>query len=142
MEEKIVKSEINDIHKKISRIDYEVVNLKNDINEIKQTQLQLKIDILNIKNDLEQIKEDIIKLKTNNDGDKKTIKNEYINQILSKIDILKNIIRKNIEEKDEFISPSMMQVEIIENEIKTTGKMSESHFKILNEIYLKQKNKI
>jgi hypothetical protein len=59
--------------------------------------------------------------------------------VLSKIEILKNIITKNIGDYDTFISPHLIEVQSIEEQIKQTGKISDKQFKTLNEIYLKQK---
>ena len=72
-------------------------------------------------------------------ADKKTISNTYIDAILSKIEILKNIINKNIGDSEEFISQHLIMVTSIEEQIKQTGKISDKQFKTLNEIYLKQK---
>lgn len=68
----------------------------------------------------------------------KIIKNTYIDTILSKIDILKNIIKKNVGDGDEFISQHLIMVESIEEHVKSTGKISDKQFKVLNDIYKKQ----
>ena len=71
--------------------------------------------------------------------ERKTITNDYVDTILSKIDILKNIIKKNIGDEEEFISQHLIMVENIEEQVKKTGKISDKQFKMLNDIYKKQK---
>lgn len=71
--------------------------------------------------------------------EKKTITNNYVDTILSKIEILKNIIKQNIGDDDEFISQHLILVESIEEQVKQTGKISDKQFKTLNDIYKKQK---
>ena len=94
---------------------------------------------------IKQLKLEISELKTlvltheNQLNDRKKISNTYIDAILSKIDILKNIINTNMGNSEEFISQHLLMVESIEAQIKQTGKISDKQFKELNEIYLKQK---
>ncbi len=71
--------------------------------------------------------------------ERKSIKNNYSDTILSKIEILKNMIKKNMGDTEEFISQHLLIVENIEEQIKSTGKISDKQFKTLNEIFLKQK---
>lgn len=68
----------------------------------------------------------------------KIITNTYVDTILSKIEILKNIIKKNVGDNDDFISPHLIMVETIEEQVKSTGKISDKQFKMLNDIYKKQ----
>ena len=70
---------------------------------------------------------------------RKQITNTYTDSVLSKIEILKNIIKKNLGDEEEFISQHLLIVESIEEQIKITGKISEKQFKTLNDIYKKQK---
>lgn len=71
-------------------------------------------------------------------NERRQITKTYVDVVLSKIEILKNIIRENVGD-DELISHDMLRVEQIENQIKTTGKISDSQFKLLNDIYKQQK---
>ncbi len=71
--------------------------------------------------------------------ERKNITNNYIDSIISKIGILKNLIQKNIGDTEQFISPNLIEVQGIEEQIKQTGKISDKQFEILNKIYLKQK---
>lgn len=70
--------------------------------------------------------------------EKKTITNTYVDAILSKIEILKNIIQKDIGYNDDFISQHLIMVETIEDQVKSTGKISDKQFEMLNDIYKKQ----
>ena len=70
--------------------------------------------------------------------EKKIITNNYIDTILSKIEILKNIIKKNVGDED-FISQHLILVESIEEQVKNTGKISDKQFKMLNDMYKKEK---
>ena len=94
---------------------------------------------------IKMLKEEIALLKTlvlsheNELNSRKKITNNYTDAILSKIEILKNIITKNMGSSEDFISHHLLMVESIEEQIKQTGKISDKQFKELNEIYLKQK---
>lgn len=93
-------------------------------------------------NELEKQIDDLQKLVVSHENElkqRKQITNSYTDAVLSKIDILKNIIKKNIGDDEEFISQHLLIVESIEEQIKKTGKISEKQFKTLNEIYKKQK---
>ena len=70
--------------------------------------------------------------------EKKAITNNYVDTILSKIEILKNIIKKNVGDED-FISQHLILVESIEEQVKNTGKISDKQFKMLNDMYKKEK---
>ena len=86
--------------------------------------------------------EDLQKLVISHDSElskRKQITNTYVDAVLSKIEILKNIIKKNIGDEGEFISQHLLMVESIEEQIKSVGKISEKQFKTLNDIYKKQK---
>lgn len=103
------------------------------------------LNILSIGDEIEELKKEIHILKTmvisheNILNERKKITNTYVNAILSKILILKNIIKKNIGDSEEFISQHLIMVESIEQQINTTGKISDAQFKTLNVIYRKQK---
>ena len=81
----------------------------------------------------------IVMVHENELKDRKVITNSYTDAVLSKIEILKNMITKNVGDADTFISPHLLEVQSIEEQIKQTGKISDKQFKTLNEIYLKQK---
>lgn len=99
---------------------------------------QLKDDIKKLKDDIEELKKIVISHE-NELKQRKQITNTYVDSILSKIEILKNIIKKNIGNEEEFISPHLLEVESMEEQIKQTGKISDKQFKTLNDIYKKQK---
>jgi len=98
-----------------------------------------------LKKDLKEIKEDVDALKKivisheNELKQRKQITNTYVDTVLNKIEILKNIIKENIGDEQEFISQHLLIVESIEEQIKQSGKISDSQFKTLNDIYKKQK---
>lgn len=69
----------------------------------------------------------------------KVIKNTYIDTVMSKIEILKNIINENMDNED-LISQHLLMVETIEKQIKQSGKISTKQFDELNTIYKAQKN--
>jgi hypothetical protein len=99
-------------------------SLKNLIDGLQQQFADLQKLVIAHENELKQNKQ---------------ITNSYVDSILSKIEILKNIIKKNIGDEDEFISQHLLMVESIEEQIKTSGKISDAQFKTLNDIYKKQK---
>jgi len=99
---------------------------------------EIKNEIKEIKNEIEEIKKMVISHE-NELKERKKITNNYTDAVLSKIEILKNMIKKNIGDTEQFISPHLLEVENIEEQIKQTGKISDKQFKTLNEIYLKQK---
>lgn len=98
----------------------------------------IEVYILYVKNSLDNINKTIVEYQSN--LDKKQVVPSYTDTILSKINILKNIIKVNIGDPDEFISPDLITVEQIENQIKNTGKISNSQFQLLNSIYRTQKS--
>ena len=72
--------------------------------------------------------------------DNKNITDSYVEMILNKIDILKQLIKKNIgDSSEELLSPHLNMVEAIENQIITTNTASETQLNQLNIIYNKQK---
>lgn len=107
----------DNIDNKLSDLESHVKRLQNELDGVRQL-------VISHENDLKE---------------RKSITNTYVDTIMSKIDILKNIIRESIGEEEEFISQHMILVESIEQQIKTTGKISDKQFKLLNDIYLKQK---
>ena len=100
--------------------------------------LKLESEISDLKKEISELKKLVISHE-NLLNDRKKITNTYTDAILSKIDILKNIIKKNMGNTDEFVSQHLLVVESIEEQIKQTGKISDKQFRELNEIYLKQK---
>jgi len=98
--------------------------LRDELNELKQQVDELQKLVVSHENELKQ---------------RKQITNSYTDAVLSKVEILKNIIKKNIGDEEEFISQHLLIVESIEDQIKQTGKISEKQFRTLNEIYKKQK---
>lgn len=98
----------------------------------------LKTEIEHLKKELDELKKLVISHE-NELNDRKKIVNTYVDTILNKIEILKNIIKENIGNEETFISQHLIMVENIEAQIKLTGKISEAQFEILNEIYGKQK---
>ena len=99
----------------------------------KLTEVTLKIRL-----DVDEVQKSVIS-HDNELKDRKIITNSYTDAVLSKIEILKNMITKNVGDADTFISPHLLEVQSIEEQIKQTGKISDKQFKTLNEIYLKQK---
>ena len=106
----------------VSILDVEV--LKKQIDELKDDVDALKKIAISHENELKQ---------------RKQITNTYVDTVLNKIEILKNIIKKNIGNEEEFISPHLLEVESMEEQIKQSGKISDKQFKTLNDIYKKQK---
>jgi len=98
--------------------------LNNEINDIKKEIDELKKLVISHENELKQ---------------RKQITNTYVDAVLNKIEILKNMIKKNIGNEEEFISQHLIIVENIEEQIKQSGKISDKQFKTLNDIYKKQK---
>ena len=62
--------------------------------------------------------------------------NSFVDMIVSKIDILKNIIKEKIGD-DTFISVDLISVEEIESEILRSGTMNKNQMELLNSIYKK-----
>jgi len=110
-------SEDDSVILKIAELEKEIYTLKNEVDKLKNITISHENEL----------------------NKRKQITNSYTDAILSKIEILKNIIKKNIGETEEFISQHLLLVESIESQIKQTGKISDKQFKILNDIYLKQK---
>lgn len=114
-----------------SAFDPLILSASSDVNQLKQEVVQLKVEI-------DELKKLVISHE-NELRERKNIKNNYVDTILSKIEILKNIIKENMGDDDTFISQHLILVQSIEEQIKSTGKISESQFKTLNDIYKKQK---
>jgi hypothetical protein len=106
--------------------------------ELTTNVIELTKLVTQIRQDVNEIQKTIV-IHENELNQRKTITNNYTDAVLSKIEILKNIITKNIGDYDTFISPHLIEVQSIEEQIKQTGKISDKQFKTLNEIYLKQK---
>lgn len=94
-----------------------------------------EIDLL--KKEIESLKKLVISHE-NELKQRKQITNTYVDAVLSKIEILKNIINENIGD-DTLFSQHLLIVDSIEDQIKSSGKISDAQFKILNDIYKKQK---
>lgn len=113
-------------------------SLVNSVSDLTEQFIQLAEQTLKIREELNELR----KLVVTHDAelkDRKVITNSYTDAVLSKIEILKNMIEKNIGDTEQFISPHLLEVKSIEEQIKQTGKISDKQFKTLNEIYLKQK---
>lgn len=109
-----------------------------DLNKLTELVGKLTDSVLIIKQDVAELQKAII-LHDNELKERKVITNKYTDAILSKIEMLKNMIKQNVGDTEVFISPHLLEVEGIEEQIKSTGKISDKQFKTLNDIYLKQK---
>ena len=109
----------------------EMIRLVEQIEKLTEITLKIRLD-------LDEVEKSVIS-HDNELKDRKVITNSYTDAVLSKIEILKNMITKNVGDADTFISPHLLEVQSIEEQIKQTGKISDKQFKTLNEIYLKQK---
>lgn len=69
----------------------------------------------------------------------KVAENDYIQTVLMKISILKNIINREVGSDNSMVSPDLMVVEYIENDIKTNKSISKDQLEQLNMIYNKQR---
>lgn len=113
-------------------------SLSDSVSDLTKQVIQLAEQTLKIEEELKELRKVVI-IHDTELNDRKVITNNYIDAIFSKIEILKNMIKKNIGDADQFISPHLLEVQSIEEQIKQTGKISDKQFKTLNEIYLKQK---
>lgn len=94
------------------------------------------IEVLDQK--IEEIEEFISK-PTKKTPKSKAVENGYMQTILVKISILKNIIKQDMGTDDTLLSSHLTVVESIENEIKTTKKVTRDQLEQLNMIYDKQR---
>ena len=123
----MARGEPKDWPLEIESVNNDIQLIRDTLNDVKGEISELKKLVISHENELKQ---------------RKQITNTYVDTVLSKIEILKNIIKKNIGDEEEFISQHLLMVESIEEQIKQTGKISDKQFNTLNEIYKKQKRLI
>ena len=64
----------------------------------------------------------------------KKVEDSFVQMVLNRIEILKNIIKKEMDDADLF-SMNLTAVESIEKDIRDSGSVSQAQMKKLNEIY-------
>jgi len=116
--------------------EHDVVSVADIVLSGSTASLGEEIDLL--KKEIDELKKLVISHE-NELKQRKQITNTYVDAVLNKMEILKNIIKKNIGDDDTLFSQHLLIVESIEGQIKSTGKISDSQFKTLNDIYKKQK---
>jgi hypothetical protein len=74
--------------------------------------------------------------KSNNAMKRSSINSEYIQSVISRIDILKNLMKSSVEDENSTLfSPQLVLVESMENDIKESNTVSTRQLETLNEIY-------